>query len=59
MTNDPNAIVFNGAGKPLEEKNYEIPDIKNDDELVTEFGVQLTIKMCKELMSNGIKGLHI
>ena len=34
MTNDPNAIVFNGAGQPLEEKNYEIPDVINDDEAI-------------------------
>ena len=39
MTNDPNAIVFNGAGKPLEEKNYEIPDVINDDEAIVEISI--------------------
>ena len=24
MSNDPNAIIFCGSGKPLEEKNYEL-----------------------------------
>ena len=39
MTNDPNAIVFNGAGQPLEEKNYEIPDVINDDEAIVEISI--------------------
>ena len=39
MTDDPNAIVFCGAGKPLEEKNYEMPDIINDDEAIVEISI--------------------
>ena len=36
----------------------DLEEIKNDDEKVTEYGIKLTIKMCKKLMENGIKGLH-
>jgi methylenetetrahydrofolate reductase (NADPH) len=32
--------------------------IKNDDDKVVEYGIQLTINMCKELIEKGINGLH-
>lgn len=36
----------------------EIDNIKKDDNLVLEFGKKIAIKMCKELINAGIKGLH-
>jgi len=39
VPNDPNAIVFHGAGKPLEEKNFEMPAIINDDEAIVEISI--------------------
>lgn len=39
MTKDSNAIVFCGAGKPLEEKNYSIPELSNENEAIVEISL--------------------
>ena len=39
MTKDSNAIVFCGAGKPLEEKNYPIPELSNENEAIVEISL--------------------
>ena len=39
MTNDSNAIVFCGSGKPLEEENFKIPEIINNDEAIVEISI--------------------
>jgi methylenetetrahydrofolate reductase (NADPH) len=33
--------------------------IKNDDKAVSDYGIELAIKMCEQLINNGIRGLHI
>ena len=39
MTEDSNAIVFCGAGKPLEEKNFPIPELSNENEAIVEISL--------------------
>ena len=39
MTENTNAIVFCGTGKPLEEKNYSIPELSNENEAIVEISL--------------------
>jgi methylenetetrahydrofolate reductase (NADPH) len=36
----------------------DLEKIKNNDEEVANYGVKLAIKMCKDLINNGVKGIH-
>jgi methylenetetrahydrofolate reductase (NADPH) len=40
------------------EIDVALEPMKNDDEAVKEYGVELAIKMCKKLLDNGVEGLH-
>ena len=39
MTDDTNAIVFCGSGKPLEEKNYKIPEKLGEHEAIVKISI--------------------
>jgi len=39
VADDSNAIVFCGSGKPLEEKNFELPPSINDDEAIVKISI--------------------
>lgn len=39
MTENPNAIIFCGSGKPLEEKNYSISELSNENEAIVEISI--------------------
>ena len=49
MTDDTNAIVFCGSGKPLEEKNYQIPEKLDEHEAIVEISISTVYKTLSTL----------
>tara|TARA_B100000161_G_scaffold264988_1_gene239582 strand:+ start:458 stop:2182 length:1725 start_codon:yes stop_codon:yes gene_type:complete len=41
-----------------EEMNKKLQQIKNNDEEVASYGIEITTEICKKLLDKGVKGLH-
>jgi methylenetetrahydrofolate reductase (NADPH) len=41
-----------------DEMNKKLEQIKNNDEEVASYGIEITTEICKKLLDNGVKGLH-
>ena len=49
MTNETNAVIFCGAGKPLEEKNYEIDNKIDENEAIVKISLSTVYKTLSTL----------